>query len=1132
MHDFGGSDSSAVESMRLSVAPPSDEQKNAAVIDTIEEDEHETDEPTCVVQQQHSAAADGGIIVPDGWDEIDDADASSLSVPPCLHSGSSLSLAGVGDDRTSTSSSPFVPGTPVDSSPSPFLSAASPPSPTTSTPTPLRDALCSPVGSSAVAGEMRERCDVVSSSFDAVYAATSTSRGCQQQSRVCVVIPAVSLSSPSARSLVSATVCTDEEKRAEMAAAMSTSVSGDRPSSLHSLRAGGHAGVVCLEWHKRPPSAAHLLRSLSHYGLPLIAYQQPFFSDANHLPPKRSTTFGGQSFFFSGHPDDPRFLAPHTSVFGHAVVPAVRRAAAVPARTSAASTDRSFRHFSHLLTTAKTPPDPDSLGHSLSSTKGRRSSASLPESRLPVTSGAFDSCGREVYHTHRHQQGVGAPTSTPTPTPTHTTTHDAPALGIARGGVALRVPADEGDINVMELSSSSLAAAGPSQGQGSERADFSGGADDVGSVDAGLCSHRDEVAPLCAARQWEPVASATPEGADQLAALQTTDIGVSCVPAADAESCAGGDRAAEKFRPPSPKYDENFLTTLSYFLSPKRRSSSPVHSPRSTKDDDAATTPSPARAVVHTPRTGPGAKRKLILLSQPHGTEPSPSPSGSAVVCSPRPRDGCSTTRDSGAGGSAAAPMQLGSPASAPPLADRHSGGGHEEEELEEEDHARQHLTILSVEVHANSRGQLRPNPAHDSIQAIVYTLRTDSVRTRRTAASAPAFCDEFGIMMWVEGTVRGLQTCPHPRFRLGFRARVQSGHSGGGSGGDGGGECPSHCAHDMEDMFMKPAEAQRSDTDGVEIAPVVFGSEAEMLEAFIRLVRVRDPDLIVGYEMQRHSLGYIVERAEAMWSQSPNVRDRQRDMARELSRTHLPAAAASSGNPKLSAAAASAQAFPWQRASRPCASAAVGGSGALLPQSASAYSVLTARTAAQKYRRRKSSGIVVAGRILLNMWRIMRSELKLNTYTFENVVFHTLGVRVPHFSYQTLTSWWQQAFDTVSVVELAAAENGGLAWNVLSRVLEHHLTRAFGSLCVLDRLDLISRTSELARVFGIEFFAVLTRGSQYRVESMMVRLAKQLNYVVLSPSRAQVTLKRAVFVVCFISTYDMMDRYGALSLI
>ena len=54
-------------------------------------------------------------------------------------------------------------------------------------------------------------------------------------------------------------------------------------------------------------------------------------------------------------------------------------------------------------------------------------------------------------------------------------------------------------------------------------------------------------------------------------------------------------------------------------------------------------------------------------------------------------------------------------------------------------------------------------------------------------------------------------------------------------------------------------------------------------------------------------------------------------------------------------------------------------------------------------------------------------------------------------------------------------------------------------------RLGGAGRTGELARAFGIDFESVLTRGSQYRVEAMMARLAHTQNYLLPTPSKAQV---------------------------
>ena len=46
----------------------------------------------------------------------------------------------------------------------------------------------------------------------------------------------------------------------------------------------------------------------------------------------------------------------------------------------------------------------------------------------------------------------------------------------------------------------------------------------------------------------------------------------------------------------------------------------------------------------------------------------------------------------------------------------------------------------------------------------------------------------------------------------------------------------------------------------------------------------------------------------------------------------------------------------------------------------------------------------------------------------------------------------------------------------------------------------------EFARVFGVDFFSVLSRGSQFKVESFMLRIAKPESFVLLSPSKQDVS--------------------------
>ena len=60
-------------------------------------------------------------------------------------------------------------------------------------------------------------------------------------------------------------------------------------------------------------------------------------------------------------------------------------------------------------------------------------------------------------------------------------------------------------------------------------------------------------------------------------------------------------------------------------------------------------------------------------------------------------------------------------------------------------------------------------------------------------------------------------------------------------------------------------------------------------------------------------------------------------------------------------------------------------------------------------------------------------------------------------------------------------------------------------NLALLDQQNLVGRTAEMARTYGIDFASVLIRGSQYRVESLLLRLAHSQNYVMVSPSKDQV---------------------------
>ena len=132
-------------------------------------------------------------------------------------------------------------------------------------------------------------------------------------------------------------------------------------------------------------------------------------------------------------------------------------------------------------------------------------------------------------------------------------------------------------------------------------------------------------------------------------------------------------------------------------------------------------------------------------------------------------------------------------------------------------------------------------------------------------------------------------------------------------------------------------------------------------------------------------------------------------------------------------------------------------------------------------------------GRSLLNVWRLMSTHIALSQYTLEHVVLHVLHERSPVYSWATTAAWMQsrQATDR-------------------ERALSYALRRVKYCALLLAKTEVLLRTAEFARMYGVDFFSVLSRGSQFRVESVVLRITKPRSFMLPSPSRAQVGRQNA----------------------
>ncbi|KAF7730556.1 DNA polymerase zeta [Apophysomyces ossiformis] len=212
--------------------------------------------------------------------------------------------------------------------------------------------------------------------------------------------------------------------------------------------------------------------------------------------------------------------------------------------------------------------------------------------------------------------------------------------------------------------------------------------------------------------------------------------------------------------------------------------------------------------------------------------------------------------------------------------------------------------------------------------------------------------------------------------------------------------------------------------------------NEENLIHTLIDKVRLYDPDLLVGYELHNSSWGYVIERGEVY----------DINVINDLSRVSI-----------------SANTINYDQ-----------------------------------WGFRKASVFRVTGRHMMNIWRLMRSEIDLTSYTFENIAYHVLHhrywIRMPHYSQDILTKWYT-AGPAVSRY----------------RLFRYYLDRVQMNLDILDVSEVVNRTSESARVFGVDFYSVITRGSQFKVESVMFRIAKPENYMLITPSRKQVGQQRAI---------------------
>lgn len=219
----------------------------------------------------------------------------------------------------------------------------------------------------------------------------------------------------------------------------------------------------------------------------------------------------------------------------------------------------------------------------------------------------------------------------------------------------------------------------------------------------------------------------------------------------------------------------------------------------------------------------------------------------------------------------------------------------------------------------------------------------------------------------------------------------------------------------------------------------VFYENEVDLILKFAEFIAILDPDILTGFEVQNDSWGFLLNRAEVLGY----------DLATVLSRV----------------------------------------------------STLHLNKMGDFWGYTHASSIRITGRHMINLWRVLKKESKIESFTLENFVYHLLHKRIPKFSADYLFKNWTnrnyRALINYGIIKI--------------------------QVCVemVDNLSIIQKIAEQARITGVDFYSVIYRGSQYKVESLLSRICRRENYLMFSPSQKNVRTQKPLESIALIMEPD-----------
>lgn len=274
------------------------------------------------------------------------------------------------------------------------------------------------------------------------------------------------------------------------------------------------------------------------------------------------------------------------------------------------------------------------------------------------------------------------------------------------------------------------------------------------------------------------------------------------------------------------------------------------------------------------------------------------------------------------------------------------------------------------MELHTTTRGKLRPDPAFDPIESVFYCIRTDAPETSSKSSQiiGMIITDPFKMsdanIAYTPASVKS----PGSRSNMSF---VQK----------------------MRTLLHKTGLSMK------DIELFVVDTELELIMKIVEVVNSYDPEILIGYEMELLSWGYLLERSSVL-----NMR-----VGPALSRVS--------------------------------------------DDQLSHNSKIVESNFVQP--------IMFTGRMVFSTWRIIKHEINLNTCSYERIHHHALNERVPCFGFDTLTRWFNENKNRWRVIDYYLTRVVGQMrildrFDLMAKVSE--LARVYGT----QFIDVITRGSQI----------------------------------------------------------------------